>query len=416
VAVRLVGSAQDITERKQAELRLRESEQRYRTIVELAEEDLTVSTDGTYAFSESVPDDATTQRRRVKARLIALATGARRHKWWALLVAVALELAFLIPMGVVHNTRSILGLPGSLLTLTVVITAVLVGWQAGLAAAIAGGVIFWATVAEFGEHSAPLTLLVSTGVWATAALIAGFLTDALRDQTRRRRSAAVALARAETRREQEARQATQEERARIARDLHDSVTQSLFAASLKAEALAVTSCDEDASAAAVAADVRRLNRGALAQMRMMLLELRGGPVERVPLQQLLRNLVEASESRASVKVALTLDERSALRPEVHEAAYRITQEALNNIVRHAKAQHAWVQLETDPSHVLLVIADDGRGFDPGAADQSRFGLRGMRERAEGTGGDLTLVSALGEGTTVTVEWRIPGSEGSPPQK
>jgi signal transduction histidine kinase len=243
-------------------------------------------------------------------------------------------------------------------------------------------------------------------VWATAALIAGFLTDALRDQTRRRRSAAVALARAETVREQEARQATQEERTRIARDLHDSVTQSLFAASLKAEALAVTSCDEDASAAAAAADVRRLNRGALAQMRMMLLELRGDPVERVPLQQLLRNLVEASESRASVKVALTLDERSALRPEVHEAAYRITQEALNNIVRHAKAPHAWVQLENGRSHVHLVIGDDGCGFDPAAADPSRFGLRGMRERAESTGGELTVISALGEGTTVTVEWRI----------
>ena len=72
-------------------------------------------------------------------------------------------------------------------------------------------------------------------------------------------------------------------------------------------------------------------------MRTLLLELRGDPVEAVPLPQLLRNVVEAAESHARVKVVLTLDEESALPPKVHEAVYRITQEALNNVVRHAKA-------------------------------------------------------------------------------
>ena len=91
--------------------------------------------------------------------------------------------------------------------------------------------------------------------------------------------------------------------------------------------------------------MRRLNRGALAQMRTLLLELRGDPVEVVPMPQLLQNVVEATESRAGVKVTLTLDEGSALPPKVHEAVYRITQEALNNVVRHAKASNAWVQLD-----------------------------------------------------------------------
>ena len=335
----------DVTELVRAQAALRESEERYRTIVELADEDLMVSSDGTYSYRESVADDARRQRRQVRAWFIALAAGVRRHRLWALLVAIALELAFLIPMGLVPTSRHVLGMPGSLLTLIVVITAVLTGWQAGIAAAIAGGVIFWGTVADFGAQSAPITTVISTGIWVAAALISGLLADALRDQTRKRKSVAVALARAETLREHEAERAAQEERTRIARDLHDSVTQSLFAATLKAEALAIASGDEAPGITAAAEDVQRLSRGALAQMRTMLLELRGDPVEEVPLQQLLRNLVEAAESRASVRVTLTLGEESALSPNVHEVVYRVTQEALNNVVRHAKAQNAWVQLD-----------------------------------------------------------------------
>ena len=328
----------------------------------------------------------------------------RRHRLWVLLVAIALELAFLIPMGLVPTSRHVLGMPGSLLTLTVVITAVLIGWQAGIAAAIAGGVIFWGTVADFGAQSAPITTVISTGIWVVAALISGLLADALRDQTRRRKSAAVALARAETLREHQAEQAAQEERTRIARDLHDSVTQSLFAATLKAEALSIASGDEAPGITAAAEDVRRLSRGALAQMRTMLLELRGDPVEEVPLQQLLRNLVEAAESRASVKVTLTLCEDSALPPHVHEVVYRVTQEALNNVIRHAKAQNAWVQLDREPANVRLRIGDDGCGFDVSSVDSGHFGLKTMRERACDSGGQLAVRSVPGEGTVVEAEW------------
>ena len=370
----------------------------------ITNEDLTVSSDGTYSRPESVADDVHTQRRQFRAWLIALAAGVRRHRVWTLLVAIALELAFLIPMGLLPTSRHVLGMPGSLLMLIVVITAVLTGWQAGLVAAIAGGVIFWVTVADFGAQSAPTTVVISTGIWVAAALISGLLADALRDQTRRRKSAAAALARAETLREHEAERATQEERTRIARDLHDSVTQSLFAATLKAEALA--ECGDPAQES-IADDVRRLSRGALAQMRTLLLELLADPVEAVPMPQLLRNLVEATESRASVKVSLTLNEGSALPPKVHEAVYRITQEALNNVVRHAKAQNARVQLDVEPSHARLLIGDDGCGFDPDASvNPSHFGLKSMRERADGSGGELAVRSVQGEGTVLTVEWRF----------
>ena len=86
---------------------------------------------------------------------------------------------------------------------------------------------------------------------------------------------------------------------------------------------------------------------------------------------------------------------------MHEAVYRITQEALNNVVRHAKAENAWVQLDGEPSHARLLIGDDGCGFDPaGSVDPGHFGLKSMRERADDSGGQLAVRSVPGEGTVV----------------
>ena len=197
----------DVTELVRAQAALRESEERYRTIVELADEDLSAASDGTYSFGESVADDAARQRRQFRAWFIALAARARRHRLWVLLVAIAFELAFLIPMGLAPTSRHVLGMPGSLLTLTVVSRP---SWPAGRPASpqrsreasSSGG------PSPTSVHkSAPVTTVVSTGIWVAAALIAGLLADALRDQTRMRKSAAVALARAETLREHEAERA-----------------------------------------------------------------------------------------------------------------------------------------------------------------------------------------------------------------
>ena len=205
-------------------------------------------------------------------------------------------------------------------------------------------------------------------------------------------------------RENEAAQVAQEERGRVARDLHDSVTQALFAATMKAEALAAADDALSGEASRLAEEVRRLSRGALAQLRTMLLELRGGPLEDEPVGQLLRQLVEGAECRASVNVQLTLRGDLRLPPGLHEPIYRIAEEALNNVTRHARAAMAWVDLDVGPERVRLVVGDDGCGFALSAGDPALVGLRSMRARAEATGAQFDVATAPGDGTVITVDW------------
>jgi PAS domain S-box-containing protein len=211
-------------------------------------------------------------------------------------------------------------------------------------------------------------------------------------------------------RENDLRSVAQQERDRLARDLHDSVTQALFAATIKAEALTLDG-ELPAQTAAAVEEVRRLTRGALAQMRALLLELRGDPLDDVSLVQLMRHLVEATESRTSTGVRLTIRGGASEPPSLHAPIYRIAQEALNNVVRHARAAHAWVVLDLDEDKVRLEVGDDGAGFEPGAVDAGHLGLRSMRERAAESGGELRLVTTAGEGTRLLVEWSVePGAQ------
>ena len=205
-------------------------------------------------------------------------------------------------------------------------------------------------------------------------------------------------------RESEAEKAAQRERTHLARELHDSVTQALFAATMKAEALTLDDSLPARSADTVE-EVRRLTRGALAQMRTLLLELRADPLEEVPIQQLLRHLVEATESRVRTVVRLAVNEEEPLPGALHTAVYRIVQEALDNVARHAVASHAWVDLDVRSAGFHLVVGDDGQGFDPDAVDPGHHGLRSMRERADEVGARLQLQSRVGGGTQLTVDWR-----------
>ncbi len=211
-------------------------------------------------------------------------------------------------------------------------------------------------------------------------------------------------------RQSEAERAAQHERARLARDLHDSVSQAIFAATMKAEALLRSSDALPTRDADTLEQVRRLSRGALAQMRMLLWELRGEPLHEIPLPELLGHLVEAAESRTGAGIELRLEVGGELSPELHVALYRIAQEALNNVARHAQAKHAWVRVAGTGSRGRLVVGDDGCGFDRGVVKAGHVGLSSMRERAAETGVDLSIETAVGRGTVVTAEWRAGGQE------
>jgi PAS domain S-box-containing protein len=224
--------------------------------------------------------------------------------------------------------------------------------------------------------------------------------------TTKRRHAEEAL------RDSEVAKAAQQERNHLARELHDSVTQALFAAALRMEALQRSSGQLLPEVAAALEDVERLNRGALAQMRTMLLELRGETIEDVPLELLLRHLTEATQSRARVSVHLSITGAASLPPHVHVAAFRIAQEALNNVVRHAHAGTARVELELGPGGLRLIVADDGCGYDPSRpVDSSHLGLVSMRERAADVGARLDVTSCPGGGTRVELEWPSGGDRG-----
>ncbi len=201
------------------------------------------------------------------------------------------------------------------------------------------------------------------------------------------------------------------ERGRLARDLHDAVTQTLFSASLIAEALPRVWDRQPEQGQSGLEELRQLTKGALAEMRTMLVELRPSALTEKPLGELLRHLTEATTSRTRVPVALTVDGDSSLDPNLQVALYRIAQEALNNIAKHARASHASVNLHCQPGRVALRISDDGYGFDPDDVLPDRVGMGTMRERAEQVGAALDIRSQLGHGTQVIVNWSETEGEG-----
>ena len=193
------------------------------------------------------------------------------------------------------------------------------------------------------------------------------------------------------------------ERNRIARDLHDAVSQTLFAANLLAGTL---SRDEQLSAAArgQVATLERLNKSALAEMRMMLFELRPDALDTMRLPDLLQHAVEALEGRGGVQVSTDIAAEPAPPARLRVEVYRIAQEALSNIARHSGAGHVhvgWTLL--GPGRGRLHIVDDGCGFDTTAEHPGHFGLENMQERARTVGAHLTVQSAPGEGTELLLE-------------
>jgi PAS domain S-box-containing protein len=209
-----------------------------------------------------------------------------------------------------------------------------------------------------------------------------------------------------------------EERQRLARDLHDAVSQTLFSAGLIAEVLPRLWERDPVEGQRSLAELHLLTRGALAEMRTLLLELRPAALLEVGLADLLRQLAEAVSGRSRLPITISADKSAPLPPDPQVNLYRIAQEALSNVAKHSGASHAAVSLryQSDAdgrvpasggvpmAPLELSIADDGCGFDLAAVPPDSLGLDIMRERAEAIGARLTIHSQIGQGTRVTVLW------------
>jgi signal transduction histidine kinase len=198
------------------------------------------------------------------------------------------------------------------------------------------------------------------------------------------------------------------ERQRIARDLHDSVSQSLFSTALHLRAarhaLAGAGLDAGGPVGEELNEIGQLTRGALAEMRALILELRPGALTEEGLVAALTKQASALGAREGLVIEVDgPGERLPLRPEVEEQLYRLGQEALANVVKHARASSAAVRIATDGDTVSMQVSDGGRGFDPAAVGREHFGLRSMQGRVADLGGRLEVISAPGRGTTLRVE-------------
>jgi signal transduction histidine kinase len=196
-----------------------------------------------------------------------------------------------------------------------------------------------------------------------------------------------------------------EERQRMARELHDSVVQSLYSIALYADAaaLALAAGKQDITVSHLQ-ELRETARDAMHDMRLLIFELHPPALELEGLVTALRVRLAAVEARAGLQTELEVEGERRLPIMIEQELYRIAQEALNNVVKHAKAQHVTIRLQFTDKTVCLQVHDDGIGFDPlTAKDTGGVGLHSFEERAAEVGGRITLESSPEQGTTVTVE-------------
>jgi len=198
--------------------------------------------------------------------------------------------------------------------------------------------------------------------------------------------------------------ATVEERQRLARELHDSVSQTLFTCRTMSETALRRWKKDPLRAHELVRDVNQLTAMALAEMRILLLELRPAALTQTDLKQLFEQYLQPIQDRREFELTLNIDDFPPLPPDVQIALYRITQEALNNINKHAQADHVEVQVTGDQNGVTLNIRDDGSGFNMQQVASTSFGLGIMRERAEEVGASIKIMSELNQGTRISVIW------------
>jgi two-component system sensor histidine kinase UhpB len=210
-------------------------------------------------------------------------------------------------------------------------------------------------------------------------------------------------------RSQAAELAASQERAHLARELHDSVTQALFSMGLTLRTLELLLETNPDAAKSKLVELRELQKDALAEMRTLIFELRPTSLESDGLVQALRTHATAVQRRSGLAIVVDAEPIARLPLPVEEALYRIGQEALHNIVKHANASNATLRIVHEGDEVKLTVSDDGVGFEPGEVPRLHFGLIGMRQRIDLVGGELQVESRPGEGTVIEASVPADGS-------
>jgi PAS domain S-box-containing protein len=200
-----------------------------------------------------------------------------------------------------------------------------------------------------------------------------------------------------------------EERQRLADSLHDAVNQSLFSAGLIAEVLPRLWERDQEEARISLQDLRRLTRGAQAEMRALLNELRPSMITDNSLDYLLGILAETFSGRTNIPVSLSVPKDVKLPDEVKTVFYRVCQEALNNVVKHANASQVQIRLTQQEGVSDLQISDNGCGFDPNDANVSHYGLGMIRDRMKSIQGQLSVVSKKSKGCMIHILWSDQGT-------
>jgi PAS domain S-box-containing protein len=202
--------------------------------------------------------------------------------------------------------------------------------------------------------------------------------------------------------------AVMEERQRLARELHDSVTQALYSVTLYADAARMAmSAGKQEAVADHLQELRAMAREAMLDMRLLIFELHPPALEEEGLVGALKTRLAAVESRAGLKTEILVEGEGQLSLQTEETLYRFSCEALNNVLKHAQAQSVTVRVQFQDELVRLEVVDDGVGFDPASVRQGGgVGMRSMEDRVRQANGRLAIHSSPGEGTKVTAEMGI----------
>jgi signal transduction histidine kinase len=206
------------------------------------------------------------------------------------------------------------------------------------------------------------------------------------------------------------RAAVLEERSRLASELHDTISQTLWSVSLITERLpAIWELDQEAGRNSLST-LHQLSQSALVEMRSLFLELRPSALTDAKLGDLIRQLVEIMTNRTGLIFSVTIKEKHPIPSDVQVGLYRVLQEALNNIAHHAAASHVEIVFKSHLRHIELTIHDNGRGYDPAEVALGHFGLSIMKDRIEAIGAKLVITSQKGEGTFIKVKWTAPKAD------